>query len=171
MYKDNFSRYPLFNRLGGGKHFMAWIGSRMKPHLVTESNYFYEQGDVIDNFYFGLKGISAFVIPKGDQMFAVIDPEKSKQINHSTVRVFQSFGCEDTVVAHAAKVHDENMTEESLFSFYRNGFKTTSKRYFTVQCITNSEVLTLSFQDIDRMKRDHKLSCVNFFKRMMMQAN
>ena len=88
MYRDNFSKYPLFSKLGGGKHFLAWLGSRMRPHLVTESNFFYQQGDAIDNFYFGLKGLGAFVIPDRQlQMFAVIDPEKSNQLNHSKMRV------------------------------------------------------------------------------------
>ena len=68
-------------------------------------------------------------------------------------------------------ISDKNMTANATFSFYRNGFRTTAKRYFTVQCITNSEVLQLSFRDIDRMKLDHKISCVAFIKRMMVQTN
>ena len=92
MYKENFSKFPLFSKgVEGGtnKHFLAWLGSRMKPNLVTESNFFYQQGDIIDNFYFGLKGISAFVMSgRQNQMFAVIDPEKSNQLNMSSIRVF-----------------------------------------------------------------------------------
>ena len=68
-------------------------------------------------------------------------------------------------------ISDKNITADATFSFFRNGFKTTSKRFFTVQCITNSEVLQLSYADIDRMKVDHKISCVAFLKRMMMQTN
>ena len=40
MYRENFTRYDLFSRIGG-KHFIAWVGSKLKPHLVTESSFFY----------------------------------------------------------------------------------------------------------------------------------
>lgn len=40
MYRDNFTKFDLFSKIGG-KHFIAWVGSRLKPHLVTESSFFY----------------------------------------------------------------------------------------------------------------------------------
>ena len=86
IYRDNFSKYNLFSLIGG-KQFVAWVGSRLKPHLVTESSFFYQSGDVIDNFYFGLKGISTFVMPNDFKICAVIDPEKSL-IRSSQMRFF-----------------------------------------------------------------------------------
>ena len=139
---------------------------------MTESSFFYQSGDVIDNFYFGLKGISTFVMPNDFKICAVIDPEKSL-IRSSSMKFFQFFGIEDSIVNHAAYIHDKKQEESNNeFLFYRNGFKnSTNKRYFTVQCIGNSEVLQLSFKDIDRMKLTFTYSSAAFFKRMIKQTN
>ena len=73
------------------------------------------------------------------------------------------------VINAAASVHDEKRVE-GQFSFYKNGFKSINKRYFSVQSVQESEVLTLTAQDIDYMKRDFPISSNYFFKRMMQQT-
>ena len=74
------------------------------------------------------------------------------------------------MVNQIAAVHDIMEQENSDFQFTRNGFKFHNRRYFTVQCVQSSEVLTLSFQDIDRMKRDFLQPSEQFFRIMMQQT-
>ena len=127
MYRDNFSKYDLFSKIGG-KHFAKWVGSHLKPNLMTESSFFYREGDIIDNFYFGLKGVSAFIIPRineYDQIFTVIDPENYYLGKEKKITVMQHFGVEDSVVNHAAIISDkkrETAETKTNFTFYRNGF-------------------------------------------------
>ena len=88
--------------------------------------FFYQVGDVIDNFYFGLKGISAFVISQeGYRIYSVIDPEKSIDSKHKhRKQLFQYFGIEDTCVNVAAICHDEKTKKDNdEFLFAKNGFK------------------------------------------------
>ena len=85
---------------------------------------------------------------------------------NNRLHVLQYFGAEDMVINTAAAVHDEKR-EDNQFSFYKNGFKNLNKRYFSVQSVRESEVLTLEAQDIDYMKRDFPISSSNFFKKMM----
>ena len=74
--------------------------------------FFYQQGDVIDNFYFGLTGTSAFIVPKeGYRIFSVIDPEKSLLPTKYKKHLLQYFGIEDSVVNHTAMSHDEKKVE------------------------------------------------------------
>ena len=129
--------------------------------------FFYQAGDVIDNFYFGLKGISAYVIPQeGYRIYSVIDPEKSIDSKHKhRKQLFQYFGIEDTCVNVAALCHDDKskQDDDNEFLFSKNGFKMQNRRFFTVQCIKNTEVLTLSMNEIDRMKRDYPYSSRSLF--------
>ena len=63
---------------------------------------------MIDNFYFGLKGTSAFVIPQQNyRIFSVIDPEKSLHPTKHRQQLLQYFGIEDAVVNYTAVIHDE----------------------------------------------------------------
>ena len=135
--------------------------------------FFYQQGDVIDNFYFGIKGTSAFVIPQDQyRIFGVIDPEKSLVLTKHRRQIQQYFGIEDAVVNATALVHDDsvNFKEPKKFLFKKNGFKMANRRYFTVQCIVNTEVLTLTSNDLDRMKRDYPYSTKSLFLIMMKQT-
>ena len=71
--------------------------------------FFYQSGDALDNFYFGLKGTSAFVIPQENyRIFCVIDPEKSLlPTNSRKKQLVQYFGIEDIVTNMIAIVYDE----------------------------------------------------------------
>ena len=61
---------------------------------------------MIDNFYFGLKGTSAFVRKDDYEIFAIIDPEKSVEKTKIQNQHFQYFGIEDSVVNTIAISHD-----------------------------------------------------------------
>ena len=79
----------------------------------------------------------------------------------------QFFGCEDSVVNTTALIHDRVRIDD-CFKFNKNGIIGLHKRFFTVQSVTHSECLILSFKDIDSMKRDFKVTSCDFFKIMMM---
>jgi len=83
--------------------------------------------------------------------------------------VLQYFGAEDIVVNVAAIVHDENR-KDGDFSFQKNGFRVTNRRYFNVQSIQETEVLSLAANDIEHMKRDFPISTSAFFRKMMQQT-
>ena len=100
IHRDIFYKHDLFIMLGN-KNFLAWIGQRIKPTFVNENQYIYQEGDQIDGFYFMTKGAAAFKIPwSNNVMYAIIDPEKSLNKNPRKAKVFQYFGCEDTVWNH-----------------------------------------------------------------------
>lgn len=131
----------------------------------------------MDNFYFAIKGVGAFVMSEmNNEMFAVVDPvnyipRKKKKKGHQLApqTIHQYFGAEDLVVNVAAICHDLSRNEHD-FLFSKNGFRSNNRRYFSVQSIQQSEVLTLSFQDIDYMKRDFPFSSNTFFQKMMQQT-
>ena len=81
----------------------------------------------------------------------------------------QYFGSEDFVINTAAHVHDHH-EPNSAFQFAKNGFRTINRRYFSVQSIKQSEVLTLNLNDLDHMKRDFPNSSELFYQKMMQQT-
>ena len=62
------------------------------------------------------------------------------------------------------------MRKPEDFDFASNGFKSTTKRYFSTITVKPSEMLLLSTEDIDHMKRDYPLSSTNYFQQMMQQT-
>ena len=74
IHRDNFEKFRLFSKIGG-KNFLAWVASRLRPRFETDNVCMYEKGDLIDHFYFGIKGIFSFVIPEQrNAIFGVVDP-------------------------------------------------------------------------------------------------
>lgn len=125
IHKENFKTYDLFGGLGN-KSFIAFVSSRIKQQLFSTSCYFYQKGDLIDNFYFAVKGTSCFVATDLENaVFGVVDPviylarQRGKKISNKAV-VLQYFGAEDMVITVAARVHDENRKHDD-FSFNKNG--------------------------------------------------
>lgn len=138
IHKENFKKFDLFRKLGN-KNFLAWVSARLKSQLFTSSSYYYQKGDLVDNFYFVIRGMGAFVIAEADnQMCSIVDPslfiERRNNSKRAGVAVLQYFGCEDMVINVAAQVHDNNRSSDD-FSFAKNGFKVANRRYFSVQAI------------------------------------
>ena len=110
LHKESFKKFDLFKTLGN-KNFLAWVSSRLKQHLFTEQTYFYHKGDAIDNFYFSIRGVGAFVMADmNNETFSVIDPimylsakrKKKRKVEIKTQPVMQYFGAEDIVINVAA---------------------------------------------------------------------
>ena len=81
IHKESFSKFDLFQKVGS-KKFLAFVSSRFKQQLFTDSMYFYQRGDVVDNFYFAIRGIGAFVSEMDNEMFALVDPDE-QQASHN----------------------------------------------------------------------------------------
>lgn len=75
----------------------------------------------------------------------------------------QYFGLEDSVINTTAVIHD-NIVEKGEFKFHENGMIGLNKRFFTVQCVTSTESLIFPFAEIDKFKKDFKISSTEFLK-------
>ena len=69
----------------------------------------------------------------------------------------------------AALVHDETRNDGD-FSFQKNGFRVFNRRFFSVQSIQETEVLSFTTNDMEHMKRDFPWTTKKFFRKMMQQT-
>lgn len=102
VHDATFHQFPFFKNLGN-RYFVTWISSMMKPRLTTPAQRIYSEGDEIDDFYFMTKGVAAFIKEKqNNTILGVVDPLKvlQMQTKAAKMKVFQSFGCEDSVYNH-----------------------------------------------------------------------
>jgi hypothetical protein len=77
---------------------------------LSQGQTVYTEGDTIDSFYFMTKGLASFSLPKyGNLICAVIDPEKSLEIDEMHMNTFQYFGMEDTIFNHSRLVKAEKV--------------------------------------------------------------
>jgi hypothetical protein len=74
-------------------------------------------------------------------------------------------GVEDSVVNHLLLIKDiEQNNYDTIDLDRRTNQSMLSKRFFTVQGIQHMESLTLSFADLDLMKKDFEGQSRTFFK-------
>lgn len=103
--------------------------------MFSESIFFYQKGDAIDNIYFAIRGIGAFIMTESaNELFCIIDPELyqvQKRSKNNNLHLLQYFGAEDIVINAAAKVHDKSR-KKSEICFGKHGFKQDNRRYFSV---------------------------------------
>ena len=153
VHKLIFAEHPLFINIGD-KYFISWVSNNLKASTIIQSQYMYTEDDEIDGFYFLKKGLAAFILPKMSGMiYAVLDPEE--QLSKSTKRkmqTFQYFGCEDSVYNHLKLIIDEKNGKET--KIYKGGDQLLNRRKYTVQCIKQTECLTLSMAALDKMKKE-----------------
>lgn len=144
------------------KRLLAWIGHRLRPLFNYAGTYLYRQGDEISVLIIVMQGLSCFVAPKyHNQIFAVIKGGESVNKGDQTL---QHIGYEDSVVNHLLLIKDiENNDWDDHQLVKRQSTSILSKRFFTIQCIKHMESLTLSFADLDMMKRDFKGQSTNLF--------
>ena len=118
------------------------------------------------------KGLGAFVQPRyNNQIISIIDPKRAEENNNSRhpkeshKKILQNMGFEDTVVNHIFLMKDlaENTIKHKDIERYFDK-SILSKRAFTVQCICNMEVLSLTQVHIDQMKKDFRTPLVKFIK-------
>lgn len=96
-----------------------------------------------------LSGVVTFLQPnQRESVYAVIDPQKANKQEG----VFLWFGIEDSVYNHTKLAKDLLVVNSGHLE--KHGENLLNIRKFTVQTVRHSEVLTLSFHKLDRMKSD-----------------
>ena len=122
----------------------------------------YEEGDNAEAFYFQTKGVSAFLLNKTNNVFAIVNPQKSICSDTKSNRYFQYFGLEDTIINHTTLLIAQNVGDDLKLN--PKGEKIMTRRLFNVKCLHNRECLILQFDDLDRMKRDFQSCTKKFIK-------
>lgn len=74
---------------------------------------------------------------------------------------------EDSIYNHLRLLVEKKAGLE--MKIIKQGQKALNRRKYTVQCIKQSECLTLSISVIDRMKKEFQATSLKFFKTMMNQ--
>ena len=108
--------------------------------------------------------MAAFVMPQyANSIFAVINPKATVL---ETKNLMKHFGFEDSVVNHLLLLKDIKLNDYDDIDLERRSHTSIlSKRFFTVHSIDNIESLTITFADIDIMKKDFRGSMREFIKR------
>ena len=126
--------------------FKAWVCSLLKPLLITESQYVYQDEDDITHIFFLNAGKCSFVLPKHDQ------------INYINIDVGATFGTID-IIGSILK-HSEGY--EMLNDWITH--KDKMKRQFTV-CSKDvkCELLAISIMDLWKMKNEFLENLIEAF--------
>jgi CRP-like cAMP-binding protein len=160
VFQTRFKNYSLFNELNhnvsgqSNRQFVTWVSSRLKPRLASPGQKLYSEFDEIDDFYFVTKGVTAFVRTRNHNMIiGVIDPLQilKMETKAKDFKVFDFFGCEDSVVNHLSLLL--NLDKGKQAEIQKQGEAALNMRVFTTQALSQSEYLTLSCIDLDKMKK------------------
>jgi hypothetical protein len=97
----------------------------------------YQADDEIDEFYFMTAGVAAFIeTKKNNSIIGVIDANNI--LNMSTkadgIKVFNYFGCEDTVYNHLKMLID--IRKGKTNEVQKKGKHALNLRHYTVECIS-----------------------------------
>lgn len=142
----------------------------MKPRLTTPAQRIYSEGDEIDDFYFMTKGVAAFIKEKqNNTILGIVDPLKVLQmeLKASKMRVFQSFGCEDSVYNHLHMLVEVDKGKQA--EIQKAAENALNIRRFSVECMSTGEYLTLNYSVLDKMKKNFQSPSRKFFKYMIDQ--
>lgn len=123
--------------------FIAWICPLLKPREYPRNEYIYLENDDVTHIYFLSQGMCGFVLPK------------YKNATYIEIQEGQHFGIIDIV--HS--VLQSNYEIENWFLH-----KDLLQRHFTVMSLGPVESMTLSIQDLQRMKTEFNEAYQSMFK-------
>jgi CRP-like cAMP-binding protein len=111
------------------KAFIAWIGVVIRPLNIQEQEYICKEGEEIIEIYFLVKGKAGYVLPRYDNRpyFWI---EKGSHFGHIDL-----FG--------TRKITDSLLMKKK---------KKIYARRFTLQALSNIEILTLSVTELEKMR-------------------
>ena len=94
-----------------------------------------------------------------------LDYDEDDYDEKDETRKLSYIGYEDTVINHILLLRDmtTNVYTESQLE-NRTSPAIMNQRFFTVQCIENLESLTISFKDLEVMKKDFAACSKSFLK-------
>jgi hypothetical protein len=132
IHEQTYKRvYFLKNRTDS---FIAWICPILKPYLNLENEFIYFEGDDVTQIYFLLNGECGFVLPK------------HKNVKYINFNQGIHFGIVDII---GSVLNEPNQDIENWISH-----KDKLHRQFTAMSQTRCEILTLSINDLNRMKHE-----------------
>jgi hypothetical protein len=132
LYDGTFKKLNFIK--GKSDSFIAWVCPLFKAQVVYEDEYIYFEGDTVDNIYILQEGKCGYVLPKRNNF---------KYINIS--RGYK-FGFVDIISSILA---NDDIDNDNMNSWTFRPDK--MQRQFTIMSSMQSELWTLSFQDIKRM--------------------
>lgn len=127
--------------------FITWFCPLLKPRVVSSEQYVYLDNDVIDSIYFLTKGSAGFVLKLKTNIVYI-------EINEG-----DDFGQVDLVQCSLDMQKDFRTDND----FFHNTDKLV--RQFTVQALGKCELLTLSINDLVKMKQEFYEKYLELFEK------
>lgn len=171
LHRQVFDKYTLFTDVGD-RYYITWVSSYLSPSIMLVGQNIYQEGEEIDGFYFMIRGLAAWTLPKMSNMiYSIVDPgrETISQERGRRMKIFQYFGMEDSVMNHLKLLQATKKKKSN--TLLKHGEDLLKKRQFTILCLKQSECLMLPMQAIDRMRRDFMSISTRFFKFQINQFN
>lgn len=116
------------------------------------------------------KGVSAFIKEKqNNQIIGLMDPNDMLNLSKKicNMKPMQTFGCEDSVYNHLHLMLEIDKGKHA--EIQKMGEQALNLRRFTVECMSTGEYLTLTFDSLDKMKKNFQGPSRKFFKFMISQ--
>ena len=132
IYEQRYSRIKFFKERTAS--FISWMCPLLKPQYFGTNQYIFYEGDEVKDIQFMIVGEAAFVLPS------------FKNTMYILIESGDHFGVID-IVGSASQ--NDNMDLDDWFQK-----KHLIKRQFTVQATEESEVLTLSIQNLYQMQQE-----------------
>lgn len=131
LHEDTYKKIEILKDRSSA--FIAWICPLLKPHEYPRNEYIYLENDDVTHIYFLSSGKSGFVLPKYRNATYIEIPEG------------KHFGIIDIV-------HSVLQSDYEIEHWYSH--KDLLLRHFTVMSLGKTECMTLSIQDLQRMKME-----------------
>lgn len=145
IYKDLYSQIPFLNKQID--NFIAWIFPLLNQMFIPMDQYIYYETDQIVEIYFQTSGYSAFVLPF------------KQNIVYIDIMNGDHFGEIDFFIS----AKEQEMTIAEMMDNL-NCMKFNLVRQFTIQAIRDSNYLTMSITNIQRMHKQFSSQFKELFK-------
>lgn len=126
--------------------FICWICPLFKPSLVLQNQHIYFEQDEIHNIYFLKKGGSSFVLPN------------YQSVRYIDIVVGSQFGIID-IIGSLLQDEEDNLDKLNDWIVHKH----LLKRQFTTMATEDSQLLSLSLHDLNRMKHEFLEPYENLF--------
>lgn len=102
LHRQVFNKYTLFTDIGD-RYYITWVSSHLTPSIMLVGQNIYHEEEEIDGFYFMIRGLAAWTLPKMSNMiYSIVDPgrETISKERGRRMKIFQYFGMEDSIMNH-----------------------------------------------------------------------
>jgi len=132
IHEGTYKKLKCFK--GRSHAFISWMCPLLQPQMTNEQQYIFMEGDDVTNIYFLVDGQCGYSLPKYDNLVYI--------------KIIEGdfFGVIDII--HSIHKHEETDIDSWI------NHKDILRRSFSAISITNSELLTLSIQNFNRMRTE-----------------